>query len=87
MTCFILLIGAGLFSSAVGSLQRHAFTTLVGGDVDDTGGDGPGSYDVRGVVWHLDCCNPENKYDGDGLLTFFSFLHDMPLTRPLLQVG
>ncbi|KAH8809523.1 iron permease FTR1 [Flagelloscypha sp. PMI_526] len=70
MTCFILLIGAGLFSSAVGFLQRHAFTTLVGGEVDDTGGDGPGSYDVRGVVWHLDCCNPENKYDGDGWMIF-----------------
>lgn len=66
MTSFILLIGAGLFSSAVGDFQRNAFNQLLGADVDDSGGDGPGSYDVRGVVWHLDCCNPENNLDNDG---------------------
>lgn len=32
---------------------------MLGTDVDDTGGSGPGSYNVRGNVWHLDCCNPE----------------------------
>ncbi|KAF9057216.1 iron permease FTR1/Fip1/EfeU [Panaeolus papilionaceus] len=63
MTNFILLIGAGLFSKAVGSFQENAFNHLLGGDVDDAGaaGNGPGSYDVRGNVWHLDCCNPEAK--------------------------
>lgn len=59
MTNLILLIGAGLFSRAVWSFQENAFNTLLGTDVDDSGGDGPGSYDVRGNVWHLDCCNPE----------------------------
>ena len=40
----------------------------MGQDIDDVqgAGDGPGSYDVRGNVWHLDCCNPENNFDGDG---------------------
>lgn len=66
MTNFLLLIGAGLFSKAVGDFQRNAFNKLLGSDVDDAGGDGPGSYDVRGAIWHLDCCNPENNTDGTG---------------------
>jgi len=59
MTNLILLIGAGLFSKAVWSFQENAFNNMLGQDVDDSGGDGPGSYNVRGNVWHLDCCNPE----------------------------
>ena len=70
MTNFILLIGAGLFSRAIGSFQEHAFNKLLGADVDDAGGDGPGSYDVRGNIWHLDCCNPENTTDGQGWSIF-----------------
>ncbi|EKM56527.1 uncharacterized protein PHACADRAFT_253706 [Phanerochaete carnosa HHB-10118-sp] len=72
MTNFILLIGAGLFSRAIGSFQEQAFNTLVGSDVDDVGaaGNGPGSYDVRGNVWHLDCCNPENNTDSQGWSIF-----------------
>ena len=44
----------------------------MGADVDDAGaaGDGPGSYDVRGNVWHLNCCNPENNFDNDGWTIF-----------------
>ena len=42
----------------------------LGADVDDAGGDGPGSFDVRGSVWHLDCCNPENNFDSDGWTIF-----------------
>ena len=42
----------------------------LGADVDDAGGDGPGSYDVRGSVWHLDCRNPENTTDGQGWSIF-----------------
>ncbi|KAJ8585103.1 Ftr1 protein [Rhizopogon salebrosus TDB-379] len=59
MTNLILLIGAGLFSKCVWAFQEYAFNKMLGTDVDDTGGDGPGSYDVRGNVWHLECCNPE----------------------------
>ncbi|GJJ10820.1 hypothetical protein Clacol_005048 [Clathrus columnatus] len=70
MTNFLLLIGAGLFSKAVGNFETHAFDKLVGAMVDDTGGDGPGSYEVDGNVWHLDCCNPENNLDGQGWSIF-----------------
>lgn len=72
MTNFLLLIGAGLFSRAVWSFQANAFNHLLGSDVDDAGaaGDGPGSYDVRGNVWHLDCCNPENNFDSNGWQIF-----------------
>ena len=70
MTNFLLLIGAGLFSRAVGAFERNAFNRLLGADVDDAGGDGPGSYRVQGNVWHLDCCNPENNTDNDGWSIF-----------------
>jgi high-affinity iron transporter len=66
MTNLLLLIGAGLFSKSVWFFQENAFAHLLGGDVDDSGGDGPGSFDVRGSVWHLDCCNPENSGDTSG---------------------
>ncbi|KAF5383085.1 hypothetical protein D9615_005078 [Tricholomella constricta] len=70
MTNFILLIGAGLFSRAVGAFEQHAFNTLLGADVDDSGGTGPGSYRVQGNVWHLDCCSPENKLASQGWMIF-----------------
>ncbi|TFK85216.1 Ftr1 protein [Polyporus arcularius HHB13444] len=70
MTNFLLLIGAGLFSKAVWSFQSNAFNHLLGGEIDDAGGDGPGSFDVRGNVWHLNCCNPENNFDSDGWTIF-----------------
>ena len=70
MTNFVFLIGAGLFSRAVGSFERNAFNHLLGADVDDAGGDGPGSFRVQGNVWHLDCCNPENNLDGQGWSIF-----------------
>ncbi|KIJ14568.1 hypothetical protein PAXINDRAFT_169718 [Paxillus involutus ATCC 200175] len=57
MTNLILLIGAGLFSKAAWSFQENAFIQLLGVDVDDSGGTGPGSYNVQGNVWHLNCCS------------------------------
>ncbi|KAF9226368.1 Ftr1 protein [Gyrodon lividus] len=57
MTNLILLIGAGLFSKAAWAFQENVWVQLLGVDVDDSGGTGPGSYDVRGNVWHLDCCS------------------------------
>lgn len=59
-TNFLLLIGAGLFSKSVAAFQGHAFNLLLGAEADDGAGTGTGSYDVRGNVWHLDCCSPEN---------------------------
>ncbi|KAF7334269.1 Iron permease FTR1 [Mycena sanguinolenta] len=70
MTNLLLLIGAGLFSRAVWAFQENAFNNLLGADVDDAGGDGPGSFRVQGNVWHLDCCNPEDNLDGQGWSIF-----------------
>ncbi|KAJ7033165.1 iron permease FTR1 [Mycena alexandri] len=70
MTNLLLLIGAGLFSRAVWAFEENAFNKLLGGDVDDSGGDGPGSFRVQGSVWHLDCCNPEDNIDGQGWSIF-----------------
>jgi high-affinity iron transporter len=70
MTNLLLLIGAGLFSKSAGSLEKHAFSALLRSNADDSGGDGPGSYRVQGNVWHLDCCNPDNKIDGQGWSIF-----------------
>jgi len=42
----------------------------LGADADDAGGNGPGSYDVRGNVWHLGCCNPENRTENQGWMIF-----------------
>ncbi|KAJ6469499.1 iron permease FTR1 [Mycena sanguinolenta] len=70
MTNLLLLIGAGLFSRAVWAFQENAFNHLLGADVDDSGGDGPGSFRVQGSVWHLDCCNPEDNLDGQGWSIF-----------------
>jgi high-affinity iron transporter len=70
MTNLLLLIGAGLFSRAVWAFEENAFNHLLGSDVDDSGGDGPGSFRVQNSVWHLDCCNPEDKFDGQGWSVF-----------------
>ena len=58
----------------MGSFEDHAFDTLVGSNIDDTGGDGAGTYPVKGNVWHLDCCNPENELDGQGWSIFNAIL-------------
>jgi len=74
MTNLLLLIGAGLFSRAVGAFQENAFNQLLGADVDDAGGDGPGSYPVAGNVWHLDCCNLDDNLDNSGWSVFNAIL-------------
>ncbi|KAL1964568.1 hypothetical protein VTN77DRAFT_6865 [Rasamsonia byssochlamydoides] len=57
-TSVLYLIAAGMFSKAIWSLQFHTFAAKVGSDVAEEG-DGPGSYDIRETVWHVNCCNPE----------------------------
>jgi high-affinity iron transporter len=57
-TCILYLIAAGMLSKAVWSLQYHVFAAKVGSDVAEVG-NGPGSYDVKETVWHVNCCNPE----------------------------
>lgn len=63
-TSVLYLIAAGMFSKAVWSLQYHSFAQLVGSDVAEAG-DGPGSYNIRETVWHVNCCNPETENGWD----------------------
>jgi high-affinity iron transporter len=51
-TNVLFLLGAGLFSKAVGDFERYFFGKAVGGDVGELA-TGPGSYDTRGSVWSL----------------------------------
>lgn len=57
-TCFVYLIGAGLFSRAVWYFEMYVFSKAAGGDVAEMGS-GPGSYKISSSVWHVNCCNPE----------------------------
>lgn len=43
---------AGLFTKGVGRLEAYPFERAVGGDLAESGS-GPGSYDVRGNVFHF----------------------------------
>ncbi|KAI4122980.1 MAG: hypothetical protein LQ338_005514 [Usnochroma carphineum] len=56
-TCFLYLVAAGLFSKGVWFLENGAWNKVVGGDAAETGS-GPGSYDIRKSMWHVNCCNP-----------------------------
>ena len=51
-TSILLLVGAGLFSSACGRYQTYVYIHGVRSDVSEAG-DGPGRYNVHGNVWHL----------------------------------
>lgn len=57
-TCFLYLVAAGLFSKAVWYFENNAWNKIIGGDASETGS-GPGSYDIRQSVWHVNCCNPQ----------------------------
>lgn len=59
-TCFLYLIAAGMFSKSIWGLQYYVFQHKVGSDVAEAG-DGPGSYDIKESVWHVDCCSPETS--------------------------
>ncbi|KAJ6102423.1 hypothetical protein N7486_004850 [Penicillium sp. IBT 16267x] len=57
-TCFLYLVAGGLFSRGIWYFQNNAWNKIIGGDSSETGS-GPGSYDIRQSVWHVNCCNPE----------------------------
>ena len=65
MTCCLLVISAGMFSRSVYYLEFYQYVKLVG-DAATEGGNSYGTYDARNYVWHLDCCNPEDKTDDGG---------------------
>lgn len=49
---------SGLFSKAIWYFENNAWAKIIGGDASETGS-GPGSYDIRKSVWHVNCCNAE----------------------------
>lgn len=51
-TCFLYLVAAGLFSKGVWSLEQDAWVKLAGEGAAEAGA-GPGSYDIRKSVWHV----------------------------------
>lgn len=51
-TCFLYLVAAGLFSRGVWYFENYKWNSLVGGDASEAGA-GPGSYDIRQSVWHI----------------------------------
>lgn len=57
-TSILYLIAAGLFSRGVWYLQTNEFNKQTGGDASESGS-GPGSYNIKQSVWHVNCCNPE----------------------------
>lgn len=69
-TSVLYLIAAGMFSKSIWSLQYHVFAVKVGSDVAEVG-NGPGSYNIKESVWHVNCCNPET---GDGWDVFNAIL-------------
>lgn len=62
-TAVLYLVAAGLFSRAVWDFEMWQYGRLVGGDVAETG-TGPGSYDIRKSVWHVNCCSPTFNQGG-----------------------
>lgn len=62
-TCFLYLVAAGLFSKGVWGLEQHAWVKLAGEGAAEAG-TGPGSYDIRKSVWHVNCCSPLSNGDG-----------------------
>ncbi|KAK7178472.1 iron permease FTR1 family protein [Paraphaeosphaeria sporulosa] len=62
-TCFLYLVAAGLFSKGVWDLEMNAWVKLAGSGAAEAGA-GPGSYDIRQSVWHVNCCTPISNGDG-----------------------
>ncbi|KAF2683690.1 plasma membrane iron permease-like protein [Lentithecium fluviatile CBS 122367] len=62
-TCFLYLVAAGLFSKGVWFFEQNAWVKLAGEGAAEAGS-GPGSYDIRKSVWHVNCCSPGSKGDG-----------------------
>jgi high-affinity iron transporter len=64
-TCFLYLVAAGLFSKGVWNLEQNAWVKLAGEGAAEAGA-GPGSYDIRKSVWHvnvsLDFDRAQNRY-------------------------
>lgn len=56
-TAILYLISAGLFSRGVWFFENYVFNKKTGGDAAENGS-GPGTYNIKSSVWHVNCCNP-----------------------------
>ncbi|KAJ8139666.1 hypothetical protein OXX80_009871 [Metschnikowia pulcherrima] len=63
-TCVLYLISAGLFSRGVWFFETYVFNQATGGDASENGS-GPGTYNIKKSVWHVNCCNPETDNGWD----------------------
>ena len=63
-TAILYLISAGLFSRGVWFFENYMFNKKTGGDAAENGS-GPGTYNIKSSVWHVNCCNPltDNGWD------------------------
>lgn len=59
-TCFLYLIGGGLFSKSIWFFENYVYNRETGGDASENGS-GPGTYDIKKSVWHVNCCNPQTS--------------------------
>lgn len=57
-TGILYLIAAGLFSRGVWFFETYKYNRATGGDASENGS-GPGTYDIKKSVWHVNCCNPQ----------------------------
>ncbi|WEW54684.1 high-affinity iron permease [Emydomyces testavorans] len=56
-TCLLYLVAAALFSRSVGFFEQYKWNQVIGGDAAELGA-GPGSYDYRQSVWHVNGYSP-----------------------------
>jgi len=63
-SCVLFLLAAGLLTRSVGSFEDYVWSQATHLQVDDIG---TGVFDPRRIVWHLDCCSPENKSQAWGI--------------------
>ncbi|EEB09469.1 iron permease Fip1 [Schizosaccharomyces japonicus yFS275] len=66
-TCILYLIAAGLMSKAVYYFEMYQWNKLTGGDASEQGS-GPGSYDFRHAIWHVNYGNPELNDNGGWMI-------------------
>jgi high-affinity iron transporter len=45
-------------AKSVWYFENQIWSDVTGGDASETGS-GPGSYNIKVSVWHVNCCNPE----------------------------
>ena len=72
-TWILYLVAAGLWAKAIGFAEAYRWNLMTGGDAAENGA-GPGSYNIRWAVWHVNYGNPEIKTEGYGWQIFNAVL-------------